>query len=152
MVIIKVKGRLGNQMFDYALYKKFQKIGKQVSLDFSQLYIDNIKNELKIFENIDYTEAIPEDINKLGDCKKDILSKVRRKLGWCKKTHIYEKEMKFDDNIFGLDDAYLEGFWQSEKYFADIREQLINDFKFTNIEKVNNYIISQITQNNSVSK
>lgn len=75
MIIIKVKGRLGNQMFDYALLRKLESMGKDVRLDFSQLYIDGIKNELNIFTNLKYTEANIKDVCRLGDCKKDFFFK-----------------------------------------------------------------------------
>lgn len=35
MVIVKMSGGLGNQMFQYALYRKIQQTGKDVKLDLS---------------------------------------------------------------------------------------------------------------------
>lgn len=151
MIIIKVKGRLGNQMFDYALLRKLESMGKDVRLDFSQLYIDGIKNELNIFTNLKYTEANINDVCRLGDCKKDFFSKARRKCGFRKKTHLYEENMMFMNNIFELDEVYLEGFWQSEKYFPDMRKKLLTEFTFDNVDELNKDVINQIKTTNSVS-
>lgn len=151
MIIIKVKGRLGNQMFDYALYKQLHSMGKVVKLDFSQLYLENIKNELTVFTGLDCEQATADDIARLGDCKKDLISKIRRKIGFRKKSHIYEKNMEFLDGIFEIDNAYLEGFWQSEKYFPDVREQLLEDFSFRVAGENNCRIIEQMKSTVSVS-
>ena len=37
MIIVEVTGGLGNQMFQYALYRKLQLLGKKVKLDLSNL-------------------------------------------------------------------------------------------------------------------
>ena len=49
MVIMKLQGRLGNQMFQYALAKQLQHFGKKVKIDNSQLKYNNDFNELGIF-------------------------------------------------------------------------------------------------------
>ena len=41
MIIIEVAGGLGNQLQQYALYKKFQSLGKEVRLDISWFREEN---------------------------------------------------------------------------------------------------------------
>ena len=41
MIIVKVTGGLGNQMFQYAMYKSLEKKGKHVKLDSTSYY--NVK-------------------------------------------------------------------------------------------------------------
>ena len=56
MIIVRLQGRLGNQMFQYALAKSLQEQGKEVYIDSSMLKYDNNHNELGIFTN---TKSIP---------------------------------------------------------------------------------------------
>ena len=74
MVIMKLQGRLGNQMFQYALAKQLQHLGKKVKIDNSQLQYDNDYNELGIF-GADIEEATLEEVAKYGDCNKSLWHK-----------------------------------------------------------------------------
>ena len=48
MIIVKVTGGLGNQMFQYAMYKSLEKKGKHVKLDSTSYY--NVKKEHNGYE------------------------------------------------------------------------------------------------------
>jgi hypothetical protein len=50
-----------------------------------------------------------------------------------KNLNIYhEPHHQYDNTVANLDDnSYLIGYWQSEKYFSDIRNILLKDFSFT---------------------
>ena len=68
MVIVKMSGGLGNQMFQYALYRKIQQTGKDVKLDLSSFQDKNAfrRFSLDIFP-IEYQTANLEECRKLGD-------------------------------------------------------------------------------------
>ena len=64
MLIIRVAGGLGNQMQQYAMYRKLKSLGKDVKLDLSWFNEENQKGflaprkcELKLFEGIDFEEC-----------------------------------------------------------------------------------------------
>lgn len=138
MIIIKSVGGLGNQLFQYALYKKLTLSGKEVKIDFSQLHRDNIHNELAVFDS-DILEPLDSEIAKLGDCAQNPISKIRRRLGFYKSSHIIEKaSYTYDSDILKKDDVYLFGYWQSEKYFSDIRCQLLEAIKFPDFDEEHN--------------
>ena len=81
MVIVKMSGGLGNQMFQYALYRKMQQAGKDVKLDLSAFQDKNAfrKFSLNIFP-IDYQTADLAECRKLGECSYRPVDKLRKKL------------------------------------------------------------------------
>ncbi len=65
-----------------------------------------------------------------------------------------ERQFNFDSNIFrkAKRNTYLKGYWQTEKYFSDIRKILLSDFSIRNpLEGRNLQLANQIEYVNSVS-
>lgn len=133
MVIINVSGGLGNQLFQYALYKKFELTGRQSFLDKTDY--GGKRGEKRIY----YLDALDPHINYCtkSDRKKYSNNNATR-IGWklqqmrgLKSSHKYEKEpFSFDSTILETDGSYLTGYWQNERYFSDIRKYLIDSLKF----------------------
>lgn len=134
MIIIKTKGGLGNQMFQYAFGRALSlKLNTQLKLD--TLQETNTKGIKKDIErpyslnrfNIKAELTSQEETKKLRKPFKLYLSKLYRKL-----THY--NYYTFDQSFLEQkDDSYFEGFWwQSEKYFRDIRTHLLEDFTLVN--------------------
>lgn len=154
MIIVRLQGRLGNQMFQYALVKSLQSTGKEVMIDSSMLKYDGNYNELGLFPNVqeEMVEAPSELVQTLGDCNKFILHKIKRKVFGYKRTHILEKGYSFYGDIFEMDNVYLEGYWQSEKYFQSVEKKIRNLYIFPEIEDdMNIYLKKKIQNNNSIS-
>ncbi|GAG52969.1 unnamed protein product, partial [marine sediment metagenome] len=85
-----------------------------------------------------------------------ILLFVTKKLGFLQRENIFYKEkkrFKFDPNVLKLKgNIYLNGSWQSEKYFKDIRETIIKEFTVkTKPNKANTAILEKIKNVNSVA-
>jgi hypothetical protein len=141
-------------MFQYALAKSLQASGKNVTLDSSMLRYDGNHAELSLFPKIreEYKEADSYLIAKLGDCNKSILHKVKRKIIGYKKTHVLEKDYAYNPSVFDMDNVYLEGYWQSEKYFSNIESQIRSLYTFPEItDKSNLDLADKIKSCNSVS-
>ncbi len=120
MIIIQLKGGLGNQMFQYALYKSLKKKGRDVKIDDKNGFInDKLRNPVLAGWGAEYDRATDEEIVELTDARMDIFSRIRRKLTGRKTFRIDEISGKFNPRILELEDAYLVGYWQSNKYFAD---------------------------------
>ena len=120
MIIIQLKGGLGNQMFQYALYRALKKKGKVVKIDDVTGFInDKLRKPVIAGYGLEYEKATKEEVVALTDSKMDIFSRIRRKLTGRKTFRIDEESGRFDPKILELDDAYLVGYWQSEKYFTD---------------------------------
>ncbi|WP_034445545.1 alpha-1,2-fucosyltransferase [Butyrivibrio sp. AE2032] len=119
MIIIQLKGGLGNQMFQYALYKELQHRGKEVKIDDVNGFIgDELRVPVLGRFGVEYDRATQEEVVALTDSKMDIFSRIRRKLTGRKTFRIDELEGLFDPHILEVENAYLVGYWQSEKYFS----------------------------------
>jgi len=130
MIITHLGGGLGNQMFQYALGRKMSLKNKDIfKLDISAYDVKNPRQyelgHFNIIENI----ATPEEIRKIklpygffSRLIRSFKARVLRVFNVEFKPHILEKK----------GNMYLDGFWQTEKYFTDIRENLLKDFSLKN--------------------
>lgn len=154
MIIVKLMGRLGNQMFQYALVKRLQSMEKDVIIDSTMLKYDNNRNELGVFPNVckEFREADKKYVDKLGDCNKAVFYKIKRKVFGYKKTHVREQEYLYHPEILELDNVYLDGYWQTEKYFSSIKNEIHQLYTFPAIEDTENTQMAGLIQNcNSIS-
>jgi hypothetical protein len=156
MIIVKLIGGLGNQMFQYAAGKALAvKNSTELFCDHSFLMEDPGES---------YTRRLPE-LGQLNvscpEAPADLTDKFFNetffaKLFYRKKDRyeiFNEHGPRFDPEFFSLGkNAYLNGFWQSEKYFHSIREVLLKEFtpayEFSDSQKK---ILAQINATNSVS-
>ena len=131
MIILQMSGGLGNQMFQYAMYLKLKKLGKEVKFDDVATYsLDNARPiQLAVFD-ISYPRATKEEITIMRDSSPALKDKIRRKLKGRKLKQYIENNYCYDKDIYELDDTYLIGYFQSEKYFEDIRDQVKKAFVF----------------------
>lgn len=155
LVVIQLSGGMGNQMFQYALYLHLKALGKNVKIDDKTEYEgrDNARPiRLDVFD-AKYETPSETEMLCLTDSYLDVVSKIRRKLTGRKTAEYKEKSQLFDSEVLKKDRAYLVGCWQSEKYFADIKEEVRKAFTFKDIalsEKMREYE-KQMTETNSVS-
>jgi len=141
MVIVRLNGGIGNQMFQYAAARRvawvnntrllfdlgwFQESGwwtrRKYELDAFCIVGDAASsNDLAAFKS-KWQNAI---IRRLPFFLKKRICHTRR--------HIIEKSYDFDPAVLLLgDNVYLEGHWQSEKYFSDIEALIRREFSFRN--------------------
>ena len=122
MIAVKLIGGLGNQMFQYAL-------GRHLSIKNNcDLYMDI--NEFETYKLHKYSLQhfqIKENFLKLEDVpKKSFFYRFK----FINTGVTQEREFNFSKNILDTKAPnYLEGFWQSELYFNEIRETLLKDFE-----------------------
>lgn len=139
MIIVKLQGGLGNQMFQYALGRYLaQKHGTQLKMDVTELLDCSPKKpswfvyrdyELNIF-NVQEAFASPEE-TKAFTQRTGIyyLDKVLNKVVGRKKSFFYEGPQHFHDSVFNApDNAYLDGYWQSPKYFQPVDDLIRKEF------------------------
>jgi len=160
MVIVKLSGGLANQMFPYAAGRRLAKsletelkfdvsgftvYEEQQSLDFRRysLGVFNVKED---FATIDECEALTSREPSL--LEKMFCRKPRRP-----STYIKERHYHFDQEILQLKgDIYLQGNWNSEKYFADIKDIIRQDFTFKHPPTGRNLeLLNEISSVESVS-
>lgn len=157
MIITKLIGGLGNQMFQYAAGRRAAHFNStELKLDITgygkQSGITPRKYTLQIF-NIEENFASESEINKLK--KSNFIQKVLKKIHpvFTKKSYVREKSHNFDPNILKIgDNSYLEGYWPSEKYFKDIEDIIRKEFTLKDKpDAINQKMISRIKNCDSIS-
>lgn len=120
MVVIKITGGLGNQMFQYAAAKALS-LDKKLNLKIDKSSFQEYK--LHAY-GLHHFNVKPKFYSADSIWKK----KFKR---FFKKTFFY-KESTFDYNkeLFNInaDEIFLEGYFQSEKYFINYENEIRNDF------------------------
>lgn len=158
MIIIKVMGGLGNQMFQYSFYKQLKSQIKDAKLDLSVFENCNLHNgyELNKIFNVDEDIASKDEIMKLSEdySNNQIFRRIKRKFFGIKRTHYVQRDFGYNklDFIGNMNDLYLEGYWQSEKYFSDVKDVIVKEFTFKNkLTNKNKEIVKLIKDSNSIS-
>ncbi len=155
MIIVNVKGGTGNQLFQYALGRHLAlKNHDTLLLDSDGLARANETGDiyrplaLDAF-NIEKKFATPEQIKKYK-YPFGFISKAWRyiRLHLLKKTNV-----AFDEKVLAYQgNMYLDGYWQSPKYFDAIRDVLLKEFTLKNpLSAAAAVFAEQIQQSTAVS-
>jgi len=130
---IGFNGRFGNQLFQYAtLYA----VSKTVKCDFGVPYqLKSESNYSRFF--------LPECFPNLS-AKDSGVSKVLYTL--------QEREFNFDASIFSVpDNTDIHGYFQSEKYFLDYKDQILIEYTFNDYIQKKAFDIRSLTKNQAIS-
>ncbi|WP_235869117.1 alpha-1,2-fucosyltransferase [Polaribacter aquimarinus] len=134
MVVVRILGGLGNQMFQYAYARSLSLKGYDVKLDISKFKTYKLHGGYQLNKfNIKLKKADP-------------LAVLYGKIGL--KSNIKEKSLLFNGDFKSLKgNEYVKGYFQTEKYFNKIRETLLNDFVINqklsiNTQKMEQQILS----------
>jgi len=133
MIISRISGGLGNQMFQYAAGRAVAIREKtELKLDISGYPDDKFGRHYRLdFLNINATLASPEEVKKLKPVE-SLLTKKSPKLysllSNFKKTYISES-LNGEAIPYGMSNLYLDGYWQNEKYFKDYSDEIQDDFR-----------------------
>ena len=162
-IILRTSNEIGNQMFMYAsafaIAKKLRR----------KLLIDN-ETAFKLRQNISSyglsnfeitSEIAPKSLKFLnfnGYLKRKILKKIdffKIKKSFFVEIKNKEKITSFSDQIFineFADLLFLEGHFETEKYFNDIKNEIINEFNFKDVKNYKkSHFYTQLNQVNSVA-
>ena len=138
MIIIQVAGGLGNQLQQYALYRKFVRMGKEARLDLS--WFDEVKQnngeakvtsrnlELTCFDRLVYETCTREEKERLTGSD-GLSGKLRRKL-LPSTIHWFHESKMYHPEILNFEDMYLSGYFACEKYYSDILYDLREKIQF----------------------
>jgi hypothetical protein len=140
MIIVRLKGGLGNQLFQYAAARALAlKHNTEVFFDLTllqdrtplidavfrdyELYAFNIKENFASKKIIEYYNPLPTSI------LKRILNKIQK---YILKPSVYiESTHLYNSKFFELpNDCCLVGLFQSEKYFESIADTIRKEFEF----------------------
>ena len=150
MVIIKLQGGLGNQMFQYASAKAIALHRKQ------ELKIDHSNFETYDLHSYGLDHFNIKAEKQLISSKPTFFNKLALKYG-LKKEHTHnETDFKFNENkqIFNIktNDLILHGYYQTEKYFKKYRNEILADFEIKGaLKPETEAMLSKIRSTNAVS-
>ncbi len=127
MVITRLLGGLGNQMFQYAAGRALAlRLKTNLCADLS--WFDSFKFDTSRSYKLDAFNAVLRKLSRQELGRFKIISLASR-FGFFKGKYFREKQFNFDAAFSGLGDGvYLDGYWQTEKYFADFKDTVRNDF------------------------
>jgi hypothetical protein len=131
-VTVRVSGGIGNQLFQYATARRLA-LRNDVPLA-----IDHISGFARDFYrrrfslnrfNIggDLIEPRSSYASNWGRLRRRIQLRINRSRPLAQRTYLFEDNMRFEPELLDLEvtrPIYLEGYWQYEVYFGDIRDRL----------------------------
>jgi len=163
MIVVRLTGGLGNQMFQYAAARRLAHVtGQQLKLDchwFSWQSPEKTPRnyELGVFD-LKVEVATAAESRRLRGLDTSRWPKVLRHLldvagHKAPASYVKELKFKFEPNIRYLNgDTYLDGYWQSEKYFIDAEQIIRSDFRMkTEPQGKNANVLAEIRSCESVS-
>lgn len=133
MIIVALKGGLGNQMFQYALGRRLSiDRGSPLLLDLRAFTRDPLRSfslscfciAARVATDADLANWPPQvgltrHVRRLADTLTGRSTRV-----------IVERKVSFDATVLNADSsAYFDGYWQSDRYFSAIADILRNEFK-----------------------
>lgn len=144
MDIVRFKGGLGNQMFQYALLKSLASKNRNVAGSLGHYIKPSGKRPFclkNVFKNVSFymvDEMVFEEINRqwkeIKQNERELtkfLTDYPNRFFW-----VEDPVGVYDKHIYETHNCTFVGFWQTEKYFIQIKEELIKDFQFFEGEKV----------------
>jgi len=148
MIIIRLKGGLGNQLFQYA-FGRLLTITKNVDVKYKfSGNKEDTQREYKLkYFNAKANMATDEEFQKtrypFGKFSK-IAELIKTKI-------LRQFNMGYIPELLNKKNGYLEGYWQSHKYLEPIKKQLLEEISLKNPESINKYdILNKIKNTNSI--
>jgi hypothetical protein len=131
MIVVKVTGGLGNQMFQYAMGRSLAlRRGVPLKLDLS-FFAGPRRGQFALDQwNTEFEEATEKEVDAFRGVKKRPLAGfLRRGRATDQRPVIIEKDFGFHREVLDAPgDCYLDGYWQNEGYFVDIGDRLREEF------------------------
>jgi hypothetical protein len=169
MIIVRLIGGLGNQMFQYATARRLaEKHSTIVKLDVSEFetyklhkyslhcfhITENLatRNEVKHMLGSASLFLMADDNNKIKSLVRKGFKKLSLDKLWSNRI-LVERSLEFNPEILNApNNILLDGYWQSEKYFLDIKDILHREFyvKYRQSDE-NQRLTDSIESSNSVS-
>ena len=143
MIVVRLRGGLGNQMFQYAAGRRLAESNHDhLVLDLTRLLDHATSADVARDYDLDIFEDIHANVTGLSKvvlraravaapCRamSRILTRSKAILGI--QARVVESGLRFDPRVLQWKGSvYLDGYWQSAKYFSGIEAILRNEFSF----------------------
>ena len=132
MIVVKLTGGLGNQMFQYAFAKSLSlKKRKSFLLDANDFKYDTLRDfELDLFHL--KNKLASNEMIRVSKIKQEnrFLKLVKKGIRSTPKNLVFvEKSLDYHSQIEKVKANYFDGYWQTEKYFIQFESEIRKDFK-----------------------
>jgi hypothetical protein len=135
MIVVRLMGGLGNQMFQYALGCRLAhdrsaplKVDLSWFREAPNIAGDTVREFALDKWNVNALEATVADLARFP-LSSSLSHRIARRIPLFSRRVITERTFGFDCGVFSAPStAYLRGYWQSPKYFGDIDSILRADF------------------------
>ncbi len=172
MIIVKIKGGLGNQMFQYAMARRFQvEYGiDQIGLDLTVINRDSLRNfslhhfaffdRIEVIENKNHIAKMQEALAKkmvsyfiagrqegIAGNREDFWAAFFALFGVIQRDHSLAEDkffLRFHKNI------YMNGWFQEAEMLQPVRDILLEDFQWKPTDIANTPVYRQILSTNAV--
>ena len=146
MIVARLQGGMGNQMFQYALARRLAaERGTEVGLDLTTLLdrtphpdfvfrdydLDLFKVRARVLAEGELRDVVGVPRGRLQNRREVTPHLNRWRRFWSRDAYLLVKErgFGFDPEVLALEgNLYLDGYWQSPRYFAPIASALAADF------------------------
>jgi hypothetical protein len=134
MIIAGLVGGLGNQLFQYAAARYLAEI-------------NNVALKVDLSEYEDYS------LHKYSLHHYNIIENIATKEDVCAVEYVKEKHYHYDNGFVNYGkNVLLRGYWQTDKYFADISDIIRNEFQVKSVLSGKNaFVAEQIERTMSVA-
>ena len=145
-------------MFQYAFYLAQKAKNPDCVIDISSYLYNHVYNGYELNEIFPVLPTVlsTEEVYECADVSESFGARFRRTVFGAKKhlaTVVFEeKDRNFDASVFGKDDIYFKGLWQSWKYFDSIEDEVRKNFEFKRpLSQMNAAVADAMAQSESVS-
>jgi len=160
-IIVKISEGLGNQLFMYAnAYCLAQKYNLDLFIDAKSGYYNEKHIYPFILDNFSISSNYAKEYEIFNSATKNIFKKILIFSDRFKKNKRFFFENK-DNNKKSIflplildsrsPSVYIDGNFESEKYFIDYKDQILSEFKIINSHKFHNHYYKLIKNNNVVA-
>lgn len=159
MKIVKILGGLGNQMFQFALYKSLQQRfpDERVLIDLNCFrgYPKHRGFEIGKVFGADYEAANWREVARLAYPYPNFQSwRIGSRLLPVRRSMLKERaDFTYEPTaLTRTQSTYYDGYWQHEEYFRDIRDVILQTFRFpTFVDDRNREIAQRLQSTNSIA-
>ena len=161
MIIVKISGGLGNQLFQYSF-------GRSLSIHLNAI----VKYDVKVSYNfLEFTKrtfglkhfklemqiASGKEISQFKIFENEYLDRFERfiikKVPFLNPRYVIQNKINFEKDIKQFkDNCYYDGYWQSERFFKSVEDILRKELQFRlQLNEIHDNLLIKISLNESVS-
>lgn len=128
MIVVRIQGGLGNQMFQYAYARRLQHMGKEVRLHWHPSRRKSFHTGYSL--DTIFAGSLSQYVPLSNDgLLSQIAATLRRKLLRVRQG----SNVGYDPTLLSVNSGYIDGYFQSERYFSEFADELKLHFTFKQI-------------------